>query len=167
MQQRERRAAQPAERTDGVLVGQALAGDERAFESLVHRYDASIFACMYRYMGDYDQACDVLQDVWLQLYRSLPTLRTGEPLKSWLFRVAQNRSLDALHRRRRRCALYFSELDREADEEERFPLASLPDFHPLPEELAEHHDLQQRSNMRFKRYHRSTAQWCFYAMQVN
>jgi RNA polymerase sigma-70 factor (ECF subfamily) len=122
---------------------------------------------MYRYMGDYDQACDVLQDVWLQLYRSLPTLRTGEPLKSWLFRVAQNRSLDVLHRRRRRCALYFSELDREADEEERFPLASLPDFHPLPEELAEHHDLQQRSNMRFKRYHRSTAQWCFYAMQVN
>ena len=76
MQRRERRAAQPAERTDGVLVGQALAGDERAFESLVYRYDASLFACIYRYMGDYDQACNVLQDVWLQLYRSLPTLRT-------------------------------------------------------------------------------------------
>ncbi len=38
--------------------------------------------------------------------------------------------------------LYFSELEQEADEEERLPLASLPDFHPLPEELAEHHDLQ-------------------------
>jgi len=86
MQRRERIAAQSAEVTDGALVGQALAGDERAFETLVHRYDASLFACIYRYMGDDDQACDVLQDVWLQLYRSLPTLHTGEPLKSWLFR---------------------------------------------------------------------------------
>jgi len=142
MQRTERRATQPAERTDGVLAGQALAGDERAFETLVHRYDASLFACIYRYMGDYDQTCDVLQDVWLQLYRSLPTLRTGEPLGPWLFRVAQNRCLDALRRRRRRYTLYFSELEREADEEERSPLASLPDFHPLPEEIAEHHDLQ-------------------------
>jgi RNA polymerase sigma-70 factor (ECF subfamily) len=38
--------------------------------------------------------------------------------------------------------LSFSELEREAEEEERLPLASLPDFHPLPEEIAEHHDLQ-------------------------
>ena len=142
MQRRERSAAQSAERTDGVLVGQALAGDERAFETLVHRYDASLFACVYRYMRDYDQTCDVLQDVWLQLSRSLPTLRTGEPLGPWLFRVARNRGLDALRRRRRRCVLYFSELEREADEEERSPLTSVPDFHPLPEELAEHHELQ-------------------------
>jgi|SRR5579884_104407 len=142
MQRRERSAAQSAERTDGVLVGRALAGDERAFETLVHRYDASLFACVYRYLGDYDQTCDVLQDVWLQLYRSLPTIRTGEPLGPWLIRVARNRCLDALRRRRRGCTLYFSELERDADEEERSPLVSLPDFHPLPEELAERHDLQ-------------------------
>ena len=38
--------------------------------------------------------------------------------------------------------MYFSELEREADEEELLPLASLADFHPLPEEIAEHHVLQ-------------------------
>lgn len=142
MQRRERSASQSIERTDGVLVEQALAGDERAFEILVYRYDASLFACVYRYTGDYDQTCDVLQDVWLQLYRSLPTIRTGEPLGPWLIRVARNRCLDVLCRRRRRYELYFSELEREADKEERLPLASLPDFHPLPVELAEHHELQ-------------------------
>ena len=36
----------------------------------------------------------------------------------------------------------FSELEGEAEEEELLPLASIPDFHPLPEEIAEHHDLQ-------------------------
>ena len=60
MQRGERSAAQSAEVTDGALVGQALAGDESAFESLVHRYDASLLARMYRYMGDNDQSCDVL-----------------------------------------------------------------------------------------------------------
>ncbi len=163
MRRRERSAAQSAEETDGVLVGQALAGDERAFESLVHRYDASLFACIYRYMGDYDQACDVLQDVWLQLSRSLPTLRTGEPLGPWLFRVAQNRCLDALRRRRRRYTLYFSELEREADEEERLPLTST--F--CQKSLRSITSYNTRSNRRFERYHRSSAQWCFYALQVN
>lgn len=142
MQRQGRRAAQPAERTDGVLVGQALAGDERAFESLVHRYDAMIFACIYRYLGDYDQACDELQEVWLQLYRCLPKLDTSEPLGPWLFRVARNRCLDALRSRRRRRTLYFSALEQQADEANPLPLASLPDFHILPEELAEHHELQ-------------------------
>lgn len=142
MQQRSCCAAQPGERTDGILVGLALAGDERAFETLVQRYDASLFACIYRYLGDYDQACDVLQDVRLQLYRSLPTLRTGEPLGPWLLRVTRNRCLDALRRRRRRCVLYFSDLGREGDEEEWSSLASLPDSHPLPEEVAEYHELQ-------------------------
>jgi len=66
MQRGERSAAQSAEVTDGALVGQALAGDESAFESLVHRYDASLLARMYRYMGDNDQACDVFQDAWLR-----------------------------------------------------------------------------------------------------
>lgn len=142
MQRRERRATQSAEITDGVLVGQALAGDERAFESLVHRYDASLFACIYRYIGDYDQAGDVLQDVWLQLSRSLPTLRTGEPLGPWLFRVAQNRCLDALRKRHRRRVVCFSDLEGNTDMEEPAFLATLPDPHPLPEEIAEQHERQ-------------------------
>jgi RNA polymerase sigma factor (sigma-70 family) len=142
MQLLERPSAQSAEASDGVLVGQALAGDERAFETLVRRYSALLFDRIYRYMRDYDQAGDVLQHVWLQLYLSLPTLRTGKPLKQWLLRVARNRCLDELRRRRRGCTLYFSELERETDEEDLLPQENIPDFHPLPEELAEHHDLQ-------------------------
>lgn len=142
MQRRERIAAQSAEVTDGALVGQALAGDERAFETLVHRYDASLYHCIYRYLGDYDQACDVLQHVWLQLYRSLPMLHTGAPLGPWLLRVARNCCLDELRKRHRRCVVCFSDLEGKTEEEEPTLLASLADFHPLPEEIAEQHDLQ-------------------------
>lgn len=142
MQRQERLSAQSAEASDGVLVGQALAGDKRAFETLVRRYHGLLFASVYRYTRDYDQACDVLQHVWLQLSRSLPILRTGKPLGPWLLRVAQNRCLDALRKRRRRWVIFFSELEWEADEEELLLLENIPDLHPLPEEIAEHHDLQ-------------------------
>jgi RNA polymerase sigma-70 factor (ECF subfamily) len=142
MQRRERSTAQPIEETDGVLAEQALAGDERAFERLVQRYHASLFVCIYRYLGDYDQTYDVLQEVWLQLSRSLPTLCMEKPLGPWLSQVARNCCLDALRRRQRKPTVYFSELEREADAEERSLLASLPDVRALPEEIAEHHDLQ-------------------------
>ena len=139
MQIRERTKIQTTTITDGILAQQSIAGDQRAFEMLVNRYSTSLFNFIYHFLNDYDQACDVLQQVFLQLYISLPKLRTGEPLKAWLFQVARNRCLDELRRKR---AIHFSELEAASDEDELSPLAAVPDTHPLPEELAEHHDLQ-------------------------
>jgi len=140
MQLRERTKRHVSEIPDSVLAGQILAGDQKAFETLVQRYSTPLFNFICRFLGDYDQACDISQQVFLQLYLSLPTLRTGDPLKAWLFQVARNRCLDEL---RRKHAIHFSELESASDEDELSPLASMPDTSPLPEELAEHHDLQE------------------------
>src|SRR5205814_8244081 len=125
--------------TDGMLVKQTLAGDQRAFEILVQRYHVSLFNFICHCLGDYDLACDVAQHVSLQSYIAMPTLRTGSPLKAWLFQVARNRCLDELRRKR---AIHFSELETVNDDDELSPLAILPDTGPLPEEIAERHDLQ-------------------------
>src|SRR3989440_3141228 len=140
MQLRERTKRQLPEIPDGVLAQQTLAGDQEAFEVLVQRYSTPLFNFICHFLGDYDQACDISQQVFLQLYISLPKLRMGEPLKAWLFQVARNRCLDELRRKR---AIHFSELETTSDEDEISPLAAIPDSHPLPEELAECHDLQQ------------------------
>lgn len=142
MQRGEGRGAQSAEVTDGVLVGQALAGDERPFEGLVRRYEASLAHCISRYLGDDEQAGDVLQHDWLQLYRSLPPLHTGVPLGPWLLRVARKGCLDELRKRHRRRVVCFSDLEGNTDMEEPAFLATLPDPHPLPEEIAEQHERQ-------------------------
>ncbi len=126
--------------SDSALAQQSLAGDQRAFELLVQRYSTPLFNFIYHFLGEYDQACDILQQVFLQLYISLPTLRIGEPLKAWLFQVARNRCLDELRRKR---AIHFSELEAASDEDDLSPLVALPDNSPLPEELAERRDLQQ------------------------
>ena len=140
MQTRERSKTQSPEITDGMLVQRTLAGDEQAFEILVRRYHVPLFNFICHCLGDYDQACDISQQVFLQLYISMPTLRTGEPLKAWLFQVARNRCLDELRRKR---AIHFSELETNSDDDDLSPLAIMPDTRPLPEEIAERHDLQQ------------------------
>ncbi|GCE11067.1 RNA polymerase sigma factor [Tengunoibacter tsumagoiensis] len=126
--------------TDGMLVKSTLAGDQQAFEMLVQRYNTPLFNFICHCLGDYDLACDVSQQVFLQLYISMPTLRTGEPLKAWLFQVARNRCLDELRRKR---AVHFSDLEASNDDDDLSPLAIMPDTRPLPDEMAERNDLQQ------------------------
>jgi RNA polymerase sigma factor, sigma-70 family len=132
---------QNPEITDGMLVKQTLRGDQGAFEMLVHRYNTAIFNFICHMLNDYDLACDVSQQVFVQLYISMPTLRTGDPLKAWLFQVARNRCLDELRRKR---AIHFSELEASNDEDDLSPLAIMPDVSPLPDEMAERSDLQQK-----------------------
>ncbi len=126
--------------TDGILVQQTLVGDQHAFEILVERYHSALFNFICHCLGDYDTACDILQQVFLQLYISMPTLRTEEPLKAWLFQVARNRCLDEL---RKKHTVHFSELEATQDEDDLSLLDIMPDTRPQPDEMAEHHDLQQ------------------------
>ncbi len=125
---------------DSVLAQQYLAGDQQAFEVLVHRYSAPLFNFICRFLGEYDAASDILQQVMLQLYISLPKLRTGEPLKAWLYQVARNRCLDELRRKR---AIHFSELEKGTDEEEQSLVDSMQDMSPLPDEVVERRDVQE------------------------
>ena len=131
--------------SDALLAQQALAGDQHAFEIMVRRYSTPLFNFICRFLGDYDQACDVLQQVFMRFYTTLPRLGTGEPFKPWLFQVARNCCVDEL-RRRRRYAIQFSQLETENSEGELSFLNEIPDTCPLPEELAERHDLQQALN---------------------
>jgi RNA polymerase sigma factor (sigma-70 family) len=141
MQIQKTASIQTIDNSDGVLAQQTLAGDPYAFEDLVKRYSTPLFNFIYRFLGDYDQACDILQHVFIQLHISLKTLRTDKPLKAWLFQVARNRCLDELRRKR---VIHFSELESLNEDDELSPLAAIPSTDPLPEELAERGDLQRR-----------------------
>ena len=130
-------------------IGQNAARQTRApedvlFERLVQQYNTALFHFVYRFLGDYDSASDICQQVFVQLYTFLPTLHTDRPLTSWLFHVARNRCLDELRRKR---ALSFTELENEGvhshEEEDPSLLQLVPDPHPLPDEVIEQHDLQR------------------------
>lgn len=129
------------EGSDAVLAKRMFEGDQEAFELLVQRYSTPLFNFICRFLGDYDQACDVSQQVFMRFYTSLPTLGTREPFKAWLFQVARNCCVDEL-RRRRRYALHFSQLEMENSDGEVSTLSDIADPGPSPEELMERRDLQ-------------------------
>ncbi len=133
------------ETSDSVLLHQALAGNQKAFEALVSRYQHMLFGLIYRYVGEYHEAHDVLQHVWLQLYLSLPTLHPNVCVKLWLFTVARNRSLDVLRHKRllSQRLLFFCEGKIRIEEDEVAFLETIPDTSPTPEELGERCDLQR------------------------
>ena len=126
------------DRPDGQLAYLTLNGDEFAFEDLVRRYSSPLFHFIYHLLGDYDRASDVLQQVMVQLYISLPKLHQEKSFKSWLFKVAHNRAIDELRSRR---YTHFSELEpADMDETE---LTAITDNSPQPQEMLEYHELQQ------------------------
>lgn len=125
---------------DDRLLQLSCAGDQRAFELLIERHGPRLLHLIGCLVRDEQLAQDILQQVWLQLYRSLATLRIQQTLSGWLTRVAQNRCLDELRRRR---LLTFSELAAGEADEEALPLLTLPDPAPLPEELLEWQEQQE------------------------
>ena len=127
---------------DGVLIGQALSGDQSAFELLVSRYHRPLVSYIRGFLKDDELANDVLQHVFLQLYVSLPLLLRNVSLRPWLFQVARHRCLDELRKRRCKAAIPFSTLEWKYREEELSPVEAIPDPEPLPEEVAERSDLQ-------------------------
>jgi RNA polymerase sigma-70 factor (ECF subfamily) len=126
--------------SDGDLVAQARAGNQEAFEILVERYRGPLYQFISRYFGDYDQRCDVLQQVLIQLYISLPNLQTNRSLQAWMFRVARNRCLDEL---RHKHIPNFSEMSWEGSEDEAIFSSAPLMLAPSVEEQAEQHELQR------------------------
>lgn len=128
--------------SDAQLAQDTLAGDKEAFELLVQRYQTPIFGFVRHFLGDYDQACDVTQQVFVRLYTSLATLRKGEPFKAWLFQVARYCCIDEL-RRQRRQAIPFSQMEADYKEEDTFSIDDIPDPHRSLEDEQEHRDVQR------------------------
>jgi RNA polymerase sigma-70 factor, ECF subfamily len=128
------------ELTDDVLLQQSQAGEQRAFECLVNRYSPLLSRMIFRMLHDEYLTSDVLQHVFLQMYRTLPALHSGKTLKAWLLQVAQHRCVDELRHKR---LLFFSEITVEKDENETAAYLLLPDLEPLPEEVVIQRELEQ------------------------
>ncbi|MEX5719274.1 RNA polymerase sigma factor [Geodermatophilus maliterrae] len=85
---------------DAALAARARAGDERAFEVLVRRYQAPLYRLAVRLLDDRQEAEDVVQDVFVTAWRRLPALRDDAAVGGWLYRATTNRCLNRLRDRR-------------------------------------------------------------------
>lgn len=95
------------------LVDLAAAGDRSARETLFERYREAAYAVAFRLTGRHADALDVVQDAFIKAFERLAEFQRESGFKTWLLRIASNRSLDLLRSRRVRRA---ASLDRDDDD---------------------------------------------------
>lgn len=87
--------------TDQITIRRAVNGDEAALRAIWAEHAPRIDVLVRRLVGDPDQAADVAQEVWIQIFRALPTWRGDSQFSTWAHRIAVNRTLNALRAMRR------------------------------------------------------------------
>ncbi|GCE06793.1 RNA polymerase sigma factor [Dictyobacter aurantiacus] len=128
---------------DAELARQALDGDQQAFATMVQRYQRPLFNFIYQHLGNYDQAWDVLQNVFICFFTSLPRLNGDRAFRSWLFHVARNKCIDEI-RHQQRNALPFSRVESYGeDTDDQESLLDIIDAEPLPDTIAEKREMQE------------------------
>jgi RNA polymerase sigma-70 factor, ECF subfamily len=119
---------------DAECVKRVQRGDTQSFEILVRRHQRTTFNLIYRFLGDYDEATETAQEVFLSAYKSIQQFRSDACFSTWLYRIAFN------HASSRRKSLN-SKLQRQVALEDD---ALLVDCGDNPEIRAERKEIQQR-----------------------
>jgi RNA polymerase sigma-70 factor, ECF subfamily len=121
--------------TELQLLERARGGDERAYGELVGPHRAVLHAHCYRMLGSLDDADDALQDALLRAWRGLGRFQLRSSLRTWLFRIATNSSLQLIGRRQRRLLPRDHGLPAAPHTPPGEPLADSVWIEPYPDEL--------------------------------
>ena len=87
-------------RSDDVLISQALAGKKSAWVALVKRYEKGLYNYALRMVSNHADAMDLMQDIFMAVFRNLHTFRAQSPFKGWLFKIAHYRCIEYYRKKR-------------------------------------------------------------------
>ncbi len=124
---------------DALLVERLRECEEQAYEELLRRYQQPVYNLVYRLMNDPGDSNDVVQEVFLKVFRNISAFRCQSSLKTWIYRIAVNEA----HNHRR----WFSrhrrqEVGLEREDRDQGYQDTLPDPGRSPFELAANHEAQ-------------------------
>lgn len=118
------------------LISLAQKGDQVAFEQLLDHYQKPVYHQALRLVGNPEDAADVTQEVFIKVWKHLPSFRGESSFSTWLYRLTDNAALDLIRREKKRRG--DSSLD---DEEGALTLPADPA--PTPHQAIEQKELHQ------------------------
>jgi len=123
------------------IVAAAQAGDPRARERIVLDHQKMVYNLALRLTRDPHEAEVVLQETFLQAFRSLRRFRSGSSLKTWIYRIATNEALQRLRRRRSGKLVDLDELEVDPAQDLSYAARALEGN---PHQLLEDRELKRR-----------------------
>lgn len=124
---------------DGDLIHRIQGGDRAAFEGLYKRYIKKIYGLVFRMVGSAQEAEEVTQEAFLQVYKAIPGFQGKSSFYTWIYRIATNVALQHVKKQSRRRRETSFEEALEADQ----PTIGGPVAFGCPEKAAESRDFYQ------------------------
>lgn len=140
----ERQGNQEQISEDMVLVQRCLRGDDAAFGQLVDNYQNMVYNLAYRFLNDSGEAEDLAQEVFLKVYRSLKSFKGLSTLKTWIYRITTNMSLNRIKFLQRRKKDKKTQLEGGTDDNSFSPIDYLSDTAPGPDKSVHAQDIHRR-----------------------
>ena len=88
------------EENDKNLVDRICRGDMAAFQNLVERHKKKIYFIAYDILGDYHEAEDISQDVFIKVFRNIKKFRKDAKMSSWIHHITVNTCIDVIRKRK-------------------------------------------------------------------
>jgi RNA polymerase sigma-70 factor (ECF subfamily) len=132
--------AQESAPSDEALALRAQQGERQAFDLLIHRHKSALYRIVHRYVGDADEAYDILQDALISVWEGLYRYDVRRSFLAWTRVIALNKCRDFSRRRR------FRRLILEA-----FAMEPAPRSSPAPPEHADEQALKDQHDLRLNR----------------
>ena len=107
---------------DTDLVTTFLKSEERAFDVLVERYQTRLLNFIYRTVGDRERAEDLVQEVFVRVYRHLARFDRSKKFSTWIYTIASNLAKNELRNRSRNPLVFFQSLTKGFTGEEERPV---------------------------------------------
>ncbi len=89
---------------------------ELAFKEIVDSYSERLYWHVRRFLCSHEDTDDLLQEIFIKIWTSLPTFRGESQLYTWIYRIATNESLNFLQKQKIRAALRFEDITARLDE---------------------------------------------------
>lgn len=126
---------------DHELVSEARRGREQAYRELVERYERPVFSLVYRMVRDRATAEDLAQEAFVRAFQALDRYDPDYKFSSWLFKVANNLTIDHLRKRTIDTVSIHGSPHAESAEEQRRTRLTLESKEESPEAFTENREL--------------------------
>jgi RNA polymerase sigma-70 factor (ECF subfamily) len=103
---------------DSAVVTAFLGGEERAFSELVTRYQTRLLNFVYRTIGDREKAEDLVQEVFIRVYRHLHRFDRSKKFSTWVYTIASNLAKNELRNRSRNPLVLFQTVQKNFQDED-------------------------------------------------
>jgi len=130
-----------SEKDEALLISRCKEGDDEAFSLLIERYQQKVYNTAFRMMGNYHDASDCTQEVFLRIFRSIRSFRGESSFSTWVYHITVNVCKDELRSRSRHIDESIDEMLQTSDGERHKEIAA---DCPEPSEIYETTELMDR-----------------------